>query len=703
MADGIIFNNDTPRDMQELIDILNKMSSKVSSLSENSNEQKESFKKNKSGSVSQSPTIADLKSYAGNLGLAVPAGFIMLHNDLEKLTGKKGIESSLGGSTSIMSTAAASAAGGAIGAAAGAAVGGLVNGLVGAFKPDSPGQKHIEELIDQMNLSLTLEDVMAMPGVKEKQAEGVAAYIKTYFVSQAAALATSEVLGSVGEGLGKAIAGVFTGIWKGFGGKEKTGLETITAALMDNLKAEDYINKPEIKEAQEQGVAAYVKTYFISQAASLATSETMGAIGEGAGKLVAGVFTGLWKGFGGKEKTGLEGLVNQIIDGLEYETVIQDPDVQKVVHNNFVAYLKTYFATQIASMALSETVAGITEAAGESVGGVLKGLFRGVVGAFGADTRGPLQIVADDVIASIKSEDFIDDAEVKEIEHKNVVAYLKTYFAMQIANMAESQAVEGVFAAAGESVGGLLKGLFKGVGEAFGADMSSPIQKIINELIKNINPEPYLTDTEVLTAEKHGIVSYLKTYFEIQANAMAKIDTASAAGEAKGSQVRSFFTSLFKENEESPFEKAINVLINDINPDAFKNSNDIKLAKEYGLSNAVKVTTVALGNSLSEAILDVKYSKNELSVLKDKFVNAVGNSITEMGNSLNVDITNNTKTIASSFDDTKIRNSIQSLYAVVSQISTRVGQILDKDNTTVVSVPTSGRGALAVAIDDLPQ
>ena len=101
MANGTIFEDSskTPKDMKKLIAVLTSIETKTSSLVDDEHVIASSFRRWSSGSIPTNPNVTDMKNYVGNLGLAIPAGFLMIHNDLAKLSNPVGIGSTNSGST----------------------------------------------------------------------------------------------------------------------------------------------------------------------------------------------------------------------------------------------------------------------------------------------------------------------------------------------------------------------------------------------------------------------------------------------------------------------------------------------------------------------------------------------------------------------------------------------------------------------------
>ncbi len=88
MANGTIFEDSskTPKDMKKLIDVLTVIEGRTSALAEDEHTIATSFRRWSNGSIPSAPNVTDMKNYVGNLGLAIPAGFLMIHNDLAKLS-----------------------------------------------------------------------------------------------------------------------------------------------------------------------------------------------------------------------------------------------------------------------------------------------------------------------------------------------------------------------------------------------------------------------------------------------------------------------------------------------------------------------------------------------------------------------------------------------------------------------------------------
>ena len=253
------------------------------------------------GFKKESPKASDVAG-ASSITQVIPAGFLLLHSDLQELIkSKKGG----GGGGFSMGLDLVSLVGGAF-AVVGAAViaGSIIKGLFKGTSEDT--DNHLNDIITELNNRLTASDLANDPRVQEAQLEAFIGYLRAYYLQQSASMLISGVLEGVGAGAGKAINSFFS---NAFGKAEDSAsplqvkLNEIIDEIAVNIDNTRYLPGGvawgTIEKETDIAVAAYLATYFATQTASMAVDNVASGVGEAIGGAIKGIFTGL---FGKKEK-----------------------------------------------------------------------------------------------------------------------------------------------------------------------------------------------------------------------------------------------------------------------------------------------------------------------------------------------------------------------------------------------------------------
>ena len=573
------------------------------------------------GFKKESPKASDVAG-ASSITQVIPAGFLLLHSDLQELIkSKKGG----GGGGFSMGLDLVSIVGGAF-AVVGAAViaGSIIKGLFKGTSEDT--DNHLNDIITELNNELTASDLANNPQVKEAQLEAFIGYLKAYYMQQSASMLVSGVLEGVGAGAGKAINSFFS---NAFGKAEDSAsplqvkLNEIIDEIAVNIDNTRYLPGGAawgtIEKETDIAVAAYLATYFATQTASMAVDNVASGVGEAIGGAIKGIFTGL---FGKKEKDPLEQTLDNIIlhitetipiENYGYENAI----VHKEVDIAVATYLATYFATQTASMSIES----VASSAGEALGGAITGLFNGL---FGKKEEDPLEQTLNKILVNIAETIPIENYGYENsVIHKEVdiavAAYVATYFATQTASLG----VETVASGAGEAIGGAINGLFKGL---FGKkdENKDPLEQTLDKILANIAEtipiENYGYENSVIHKEVDiAIAAYVATYFAAQTASMTVETVSSGAGEALGGAIKGFFTGLFKKKgettEKDPLQSKLLEIINNI-------ATSIKV-EDYTLSNKVikAETDIAIG-----AFITTYFATQTASLIAKETASAIGDT-----------------------------------------------------------------------------
>ena len=589
------------------------------------------------GFKKESPKASDVAG-ASSITQVIPAGFLLLHSDLQELIkSKKGG----GGGGFSMGLDLVSIVGGAF-AVVGAAViaGSIVKGLFKGTSEDT--DNHLNDIITELNNRLTASDLANDPQVKEAQLEAFIGYLKAYYMQQSASMLVSGVLEGVGAGAGKAINSFFS---NAFGKAEDSAsplqvkLNEIIDEIAVNIDNTRYLPGGAawgtIEKETDIAVAAYLATYFATQTVSMGVDNVASGVGEALGGAIKGIFTGL---FGKKEKDPLEQTLNKILSHIS-ETIpienygYENTVIQKEVDIAVAAYIATYFAAQATSMAVDT----VTSGAGEALGGAIKGFFTGLFKKKGETAeKDPLQSklleIINNIVAGLKVEDYTLSNKVIKTETDIAIgAFIATYFATQTASLMTKEAASAIGDTAGsvirKSVGGLFKGLFSNTTE------SNPLQSALLAIAENVGNDlkahatDYgLSDPIIKTEAEVALKAFLATYFAEQTAALTVSESGGALGTAIGGFFRSGVTDMFKNlvGKKNAFQEAVETVIESITADKILEANGGELTKyatEKIASNAKTSIGILAQNMFDEEVANItsKYS----SSLSKKDVNTI--------------------------------------------------------------------------------
>ena len=567
-------------------------------------------------SVPATPTANDIVSLAGNLNAVIPAGFLLLHNDLTGgEEGKKGSSSSDSGfSLSSFLGPMLAVAGGAVVAA------GIVNGLFGGFS--SKTENKTQQLVDDLNDRLSADELAQDPEVLAAQKKGFITYLKTYYIQQAASMAVSGTIEAIGEGMGKAVGGFFTSLINKVKGEEETPnkLQECVNVIMDAVNPSDYVGDTEVDEAVRNGIIGYLKTYMVTQTISMASQNVIEGLGTAAGKAVGGFLSAAF-GLGNAESSIQK--IQDIVDTLitNYSTDLSgDAEVDAAIKSGLVGYISTYFKSQTEAQVLETAAQSSGTAAGTKINSFITSLF----GKNNKEsTYQHIQDLVDSLIDTYTLEEAQGSQEVQDALKLGVAGYITSYFESQ----ATSMKLDTVSTALGESAGGAIKSFFGSLfGKKESEEQATPIQHIsdiVDTLIGDIKYEEVSSWDEVNTALKEGVIGYLKAYFITQAATAVAKDTTSNLASAAGGAINKFFTSLFGKAEEEPSESGIAVLkevgdklLGDLKADEILKWEEIEDTRK----EAVKSFVLAYFQIQAEAATETTKNNSEV---KEGFANKV--------------------------------------------------------------------------------
>lgn len=376
-------------------------------------------------SIPSSPSPNDIISYAGNLNKVIPAGFLLLHNDLTK-------EDSTTGSTRDSNPSVSSLVGPMlIAAGAGMVATGIVKGLFGGFSSKTTDK--MQTIIEDLNDSLSADTLAKDPDVLAAQKKGFITYLKTYYIQQAAALAVSGTLESIGEGFGKAITGIFTGLINKLTGTTTNKLEIIIQQLLGTIDVKEYAEDREVQEALKSGTIAYLKTYMGVQIENLSVSTVVGSLGDSIGSFIGGIFRGIFDKVTGSTTSKIQLVIDALLGTIEShsEEYVQDEEVGAALKEGVIGYLKTYMDVQVVSMSRKETTSSLVENAVGAVTSFFSSLF-------GKDRDNPsptrvdsIKNIGDTLLSKLTAAEVLTWPEIVTAQHNAVRNYVASYLQLQ--------------------------------------------------------------------------------------------------------------------------------------------------------------------------------------------------------------------------------------------------------------------------------
>ena len=272
---------------------------------------------------------------------------------------------------------------------------GLVKGTIGTLVSIFTGKKEEPDSLALIAEQLTAQiDVNAMAkeqAVKDEQKKSIVQYLKLYYQAQINEMAADAAGSIISDTLSETIKGLFTGILGGvfsiFGGDDKkdeqaNSLSAIVTAIDKTLNASDYLDDPDVKDAQRNAVLKYLTVYYNAQISELAAEgigSTVGAAIEGFVDSVSGIISGVF-GLRDKEseKSHLQEVVDAITENISASDYTSDESVLSLQKSTVLEYLRVYYNSQIEELQESSDkgwFADMLTGMGEAIGGFFKGLF----------------------------------------------------------------------------------------------------------------------------------------------------------------------------------------------------------------------------------------------------------------------------------------------------------------------------------------
>lgn len=646
MANGTIFEDSskTPKDMKKLIDILSSISNKVSTDADN---------KSKGGAISSTPNPNDIKSYVGNLGLTVPAGFLMIHNDLEKLAG--GLTAGGGGASSKV-TAVSSAI---------SAATDLIDHLT------SPAG-----FADILNNEEVNTRLAAEPDVYNIRLQGTLAYLKGYYnnLLENFGVKVDYATGEITQGI--TIAGVFNDVGQGIGAMFGNIIEGTMQGVDNVINKFDIEGDPDVKAIRKSGYITYLKAYYnnllsqfgihIDYVTGEATEQTS------FNSIFSDLGSGIGNAFGKMVEGSLGGLQNAIAN-TQFEN---DEEVKNIRRLGFITYLKGYYNNLISQFGITlDYENNIVSKKEKEVGDEVANWGSTIGTAIGNSFGNATDSLSKSITTFVGEASLNSDEEVKAVRKLGYIAYLKGYYSNLIGEFGFELNVDTMkmskkdkdgwdkFKSAFGDVGAAIGNLFGGITTSLGRGLSNTISDgVLN------------TDEDVKKVRKLGYIAYLKGYYNNLVGEFGyEIDFDKGVSSMKDKSLWDKFKSAASDIGAAignlfsgVTDKMGNSLITFVSEASLETDDDIKQIRKDGLS----IYLTQYYARMAEAISNVDTKKN--SDVEKAARDALKHSFDEISNA--------TSAISLSFNDKDIINAIGNL-------TNKVGLILKNTDDLLVKQP----------------
>lgn len=294
-----------------------------------------------------------------------------------------------------ISEMAGETAGNLVGGALKGIVRGLVEGTIGTLVNIFTGKKEeldsLALIAEQLTAQIDVDAMAREQAVKDEQKKSVVQYLKLYYQAQINEMTADTVGSTISNTLSETIKGLFTGILGGvfsiFGGNDKkdeqaSNLSAVVTAIDETLNASDYLDDPDVKDAQKNAVLKYLTVYYNAQIAELAAEgigSTVGAAIEGFVDSVSDIISGVF-GLRDKEseKSHLQEVVDGITENIRASDYTSDESVLSLQKSTVLEYLRIYYNSQIEELQESSDkgwFADMLTGMGEAIGGFFTSLF----------------------------------------------------------------------------------------------------------------------------------------------------------------------------------------------------------------------------------------------------------------------------------------------------------------------------------------
>jgi len=623
--------------------------------------EKSSTKDEAIGTVPKTPTYSDINKFAGNIGMTVATGFVLLHNDLEML-----IKSSGGGAGGMdWKTALVGAIGVALTGGIEALTSGLGNilsvGLEGGSKLLSAGGDAVAKganaigenavnVIDGLKSNKATDflfedeesnrEIAQAEDIMELRKAYSKGYLRAYY---------SDLIGTLGyyydykedtltkeDTLGSGVHDVFSGALSGIGSGLGQIVESVAGAV-ENVKLNQ---EDDVYKLRKSSYKAYVRAYYANmiqpygyfiedingddwkltrQNNAVAVFED---IGQALGSLVASTVAPLLD-------TITNTTANAIING--------DKTVSNVRKTGYKAYLKAYYANMIQPFGYSiddinneenwtlkraNNAVAVFEDIGQAIGGLVGGIVSPLMNSI-VDTTANAILHADEGVRKTRVEGY--------------KAYLKVYYlkllenegyTVDINNLNRDKFIIEKGGFGHGAVRGFLSDLGSGLGGLFGSIGGSLVNGFKTSNDSDLNNDPEIKPVRVQGYKALLTISYGKL--------KESLDELSAT--------------------KDTVKKAAGKLLSDFSKDLSKSRGDISISPDESQKEKYRGILDAIYNKMYSGINALDNNKNPVKKAVGKILNSYAK-----GFALKDDSFNNADTIKTLRED-GYKKILDSLY-----------------------------------------
>ena len=623
--------------------------------------EKSSTKDEAIGTVPKTPTYSDINKFAGNIGMTVATGFVLLHNDLEML-----IKSSGGGAGGMdWKTALVGAIGVALTGGIEALTSGLGNilsvGLEGGSKLLSAGGDAVAKganaigenavnVIDALKSNKATDflfedeesnrEIAQAEDIMELRKAYSKGYLRAYY---------SDLIGTLGyyydykedtltkeDTLGSGVHDVFSGALSGIGSGLGQIVESVAGAV-ENVKLNQ---EDDVYKLRKSSYKAYVRAYYANmiqpygyfiedingddwkltrQNNAVAVFED---IGQALGSLVASTVAPLLD-------TITNTTANAIING--------DKTVSNVRKTGYKAYLKAYYANMIQPFGYSiddinneenwtlkraNNAVAVFEDIGQAIGGLVGGIVSPLMNSI-VDTTANAILHADEGVRKTRVEGY--------------KAYLKVYYlkllenegyTVDINNLNRDKFIIEKGGFGHGAVRGFLSDLGSGLGGLFGSIGGSLVNGFKTSNDSDLNNDPEIKPVRVQGYKALLTISYGKL--------KESLDELSAT--------------------KDTVKKAAGKLLSDFSKDLSKSRGDISISPDESQKEKYRGILDAIYNKMYSGINALDNNKNPVKKAVGKILNSYAK-----GFALKDDSFNNADTIKTLRED-GYKKILDSLY-----------------------------------------
>lgn len=551
-------------------------------------------------------SVEELKK--GGLVSVIPNGFLLLHNDLQKLNGSESSEEKGDNSSSKLSFLSDFVKGfaGAAGVAAGAAA------AMALFNSGASTSESLQGVISELDSDLNADDYKDDPEVASVKRAAVLGYLKMYYTSQTASLAGEAVGGAISSAVTtfakETLNSLFSFLTGAKDSPAATSLESIANTLDSSMGIEELglgeggEYRESVASEKRKATAAYLATYYIGQIANLAATDAASTFSDVAGELVGGTLRKIFEKIKGKEDnaTSLESFVSTLDSSMTMEELglAEGGEHREVVLKEkriaTATYLATYYASQLANLAATTTASTMSDTASELVGGTIRKIFEKIKGK--EDNATSLESFVTTLDSSLTMEELgLSEGgayreEVVEEKRKATKSYLSAFYSSQVVGLYANKAAD----AASDAVAGLVTGIFTKLfsRKADKDDSVSSLETFVTELDASMTMEDLglakggAYREEVAEEKRKTVSSYLKSYYADQAD--AAVDSLKSTDGIVTGLITKTLSGLFGKAENSDTASSLIELVNQL--DAGMSADELGLEK--GGKNRSTVTDV---------------------------------------------------------------------------------------------------------------